>query len=399
MSKLTRSATSAFGARSVRAVNPEFGKFLNYIRPGFSSIYARNLSSSIGDNLARYTHMMPISDDNYLESVSKTLQHQVKAGAASDIIMVDLRKPAVMQAIFCDVELEEEDKSGKLLLGSKDDITVRYGDVGINPSENVRAVDLLKYELRIPKESFGILSVRNHTPFMIDAKDVDKSFVMKAPSITSKLVTVSDYGRREMEKLGSLENVVRLPEDISRMINIKLQDRIFSDRKNEKFYEEVTSIVDKPTEYNRSSGTLMNFERRRFGIDNTTDSHYHPGDRRLHIFTINKEAGVTLNFCGVCENPQNRKDCELKLDFPENSMVVLKFPAYTHHKFHGEFICVSVHPREGQNILEAVQSGTLQKGFLESATVFSSTEESHKKIKNLIESSGAKDDISKGATH
>jgi hypothetical protein len=180
---------------------------------------------------------------------------------------------------------------------------------------------------------------------------------------------------------------VTIPEDVARVLHIKLQERIFTDNRKERFYEEVTSIVDKPTEHNKSSGTLMNFERVEFGVDKTTDSHYHPGDRRLHILTINKTAGVTLNFCGINENPDERKDCEVHLDFPKNSVMVLKFPAYTHHKFHGEFVCTSVHPRDGRNIIDALQSGTLSKGFLESATVFSSKEDSQEKMKNLIEKS------------
>jgi hypothetical protein len=43
---------------------------------------------------------------------------------------------------------------------------------------------------------------------------------------------------------------------------------------------------------------------------------------------------------------------------------------------------MSVHPREGKNLIEAVQSGTLPMGFLESATVFSATEENQKKWNN-----------------
>jgi hypothetical protein len=139
----------------------------------------------------------------------------------------------------------------------------------------------------------------------------------------------------------------------------------------------VTSIVDKPTHFNKSSGTLMNFEksfqRKSVSNTNTTGSHYHPGDRRLHILTTNKKAGATLNFCGINEDPTKRKDCEVRLVFPKNSLSVLKFPGFTHHKFHGEFVCMSVHPMVGHNIIDAVQSGTLLKGFLESATVFSPT--------------------------
>ena len=63
--------------------------------------------------------------------------------------------------------------------------------------------------------------------------------------------------------------------------------------------------------------------------------------------------------------------------------MVLNFPPYTHHKFDGEFVCVSVHPREGINLIEALESGLLPKGFLESATVFSKTLDDKKEQWNL----------------
>jgi hypothetical protein len=91
------------------------------------------------------------------------------------------------------------------------------------------------------------------------------------------------------------------------------------------------------------------------------------------------KSGVTLNFCGVNENPDDRKDSKVDIEFPKNSMMVLNFPLFTHHKFHGDFVCMSVHPKEGNKLIEATRSGTLPRGFLESATVFSQTSEDTEK--------------------
>ncbi len=181
------------------------------------------------------------------------------------------------------------------------------------------------------------------------------------------------YEHSENIERYSVNIVCKLEPEQAKQLSLALQTKIFYDRKNEYFYEEVTSKVYKPTEHNRSSGTLMNFTNNEPGTEKTTATHFHPGERSLIIVTTSKKAGVTLNFSGIAENPDERKDCEQHIKFPENSVVVLNFPAYTHHKFHGEFDCMSVHPREGANLIKAVQLGTLPKGFLESATVFSRT--------------------------
>lgn len=345
--------------------NPVLKDLLNTVSPGFSNIYSRHLSTSNRNDLIDYTHMTEISGDD-LEKTASCLAKKIKINPRLPITRINLQDSQVMQTSLHDVELTESDRFGQILLASQEDILVHYGDTGISPSENVTPRDLLKYKFIVPKNSFGVLDIKNHTPFLIETKDATQSFALGA----SKLLNVVKYDLEEIKSRGSMTSI-ELPESVSRMIHIKLQERIFSDRTNERFYQEMTAIADKPTESNTNSGTLMNFERLKFGIDNSTDLHYHPGDRRLHIFTIAKEAGVTLNFCGIAENPDKRKDCELRLDFPVNSMVVLKFPAYTHHKFHGDFACMSVHTMEGKNILNAVKMGTLPKGFLESATVFS----------------------------
>lgn len=383
MSKFAKLVTS-----TARVINPELTHLLNAIKPGFATIYTRNFSSSRGDDLVKYTKMISI-DDNDVGVISKTLEDNIKTKSSFGATRIDLTKSQVLRTASYDVELKPEDRFGRILIGSKDDITVQYSDIGVTPSEEKNLGSLLKHKITIPGNSFGVLSIANNALFSIGATNPGQAFAVA----TSKLTKVSEYDRAEIEKMVSLSSITALPEDVARMIHIKIQERIFGDKYNEKFYKEVTSIVDKPTEHNKSSGTLMNFERRRFGVDNTTGSHYHPGERRLHIFTIGKDAGVTLNLCGINENPKERKDTEVHLDFPENSMSVLKFPAYAHHKFHGDFVCISVHPVEGQNILDAVQSGTLDKGFLESATVFSQTENGEHAMKELIERSHKKRSI------
>ncbi|MBL6664235.1 MAG: hypothetical protein ISQ34_00125 [Rickettsiales bacterium] len=174
----------------------------------------------------------------------------------------------------------------------------------------------------------------------------------------------------------NLVKIIDIPPETAKILSINLQRAIYEDKNNEYFYEEVTAKKYSPTKYNRSSGTLMNFETDLLGVERRTESHYHPGERSLYIVTTNKTAGVTLNFCGIVESPDDRKDCEVKLEFPKNSILSLNFPPYTHHKFNGEFICMSIHPREGANLIESLENGTLPKGFLESATVFSPKGES-----------------------
>jgi hypothetical protein len=143
---------------------------------------------------------------------------------------------------------------------------------------------------------------------------------------------------------------------------------IHEHRQKQKFHQETTFVAYAPTKYLKNSGTPMDFEGL---LSGTTPTHYHPGERSLYIFTTNKDAGVILNFCGIKESPGKRKDCEVKLAFKKNSLNVLNFPPFTHHKFYGEFVCISIHPREGENIIQALASGTIPVGFLEFATILS----------------------------
>ena len=196
--------------------------------------------------------------------------------------------------------------------------------------------------------------------------DMDIAAVALGADMIEKTITLD-------RTIKSCEHSFSLEPDDAKRLTLELQTKIYRDYKKENFYEEVTSRVYPPTTFNPSSGTLMSFEAVDINAQKgeATAMHYHPGQRSLHIITTNKAAGVTLNFCGIAENPDEREDSKVHLDFPNNSMIVLNFPPYAHHKFHGEFVCLSVHPREGKNLIEKLRSGDLEGGFLESATVFS----------------------------
>jgi hypothetical protein len=292
---------------------------------------------------------------------SKIPVHNSRASA------IDLRTPSVLRIQKEDVDLSDADKTSSVIVAAGSEIEVRYGERGIAPSQKIMPTDLLRYKLLIPKGSFGVLDIVEHVPFQMICKGFEKSFAMS----TSELAVVRNH--EENIRRYSLNIVSELPADMARRLSIKMQDRIFGDRNYQMFYKEITSIVYKPTEDNRSSLTLMNFDREELMGNSSaaTETHYHPGERALMIFTTNKEAGVTLNFCGINEAPDERPDCEVHLKFERNKIYMLIFPPYTHHRFEGEFVCGSFHPREGQQFIKSVQLGILPKGFLESATVFS----------------------------
>lgn len=355
-----------FVAQSITKLRP----FLN---PASYEIYSKRFTSSLAsdpERLVYFTKIGKIESEDSSDVVSGLIQ---KIRPYPKSMKLDLTKSEVMQVKTEDIEVNRYDKFGQIIIASKDDINVRYGNKGIAPSAKKKPIDLLEYDLAIPAKTFGVLDIHKHVPFLIEAENPKEVLALSSSNLTS----VFDY--EENKKKYSFDLILPLPKEVAKLLFIKFQDRIFSDRANEYFYEEITSKAYKPTKHNRSSGTLMNFESEELGSENSTNMHYHPGERSLHIFTTNKPAAATLNFCGIAENPDERKDCEVHLDFPKNSFIALNFPPYTHHKFHGDFVCLSVHPREGENLIEMVKSGNLPKGFLETATVFSATEESKKK--------------------
>jgi hypothetical protein len=349
--------------QQAKKLSPVLNSLLRQVGPGFGAIYTKHFSSSVQKlSEITFTSLKAIDPDD-TQSFIENLSNKVNSKQRIDI------GSSVYTTSSDDIELSSEDKVGQIILVAKDDISVHYGEQGIAPSKDIRPDQLLKKSIEIPRDHFGVLDIPHHTPFRIMAKP-RQVFALKA----CELKEVLDH--EDSIQRYSLTKVVDLPSETAKIISLRLQQSILENKKNEYFYEEITSRLYAPSKYNRSSGTLMSFDSDglgKNGEDKTTSSHYHPGERSLYIVTTHKAAGVTLNFCGINEIPEERKDCEVSLKFSKNSLIVLNFPPHTHHKFDGEFVCVSVHPREGGNLIEALQSGLLPRGFLESATVFSKT--------------------------
>jgi len=347
----------SFTSATLRKANPTIKTFFDFT-PSLADSCKRFYSSPVRELLvpAKFTLFDEVNE-NELEKFKKF------AGFKRDKdLTLDLSNSTVVQFAKEDIEVSEADKIEEIAIIAGDNMTVHYGARGVAASANKSPRDLLKHSLIIPKRSTGVLTLLKHVPFLIEASDPHKSSAMAG----SRLVKVPTH--EENITRYSLTKVTDLPPETAKIITLRLQQAIFENKKNEYFYEEITSRVYPPSESNRSSGTLMNFENE---DNHTTNTHYHPGERSLHVLTTNKASGVTLNFCGIGENPDNRKDCEVKLVFPKNSALILNFSPFTHHKFHGEFVCMSIHPREGDNLIQALESGVLPKGFLETATVFS----------------------------
>ena len=335
---------------------------LRKIGPGYGAIYAKRFSSSISaEPEILYTSLKQIPSheiDTFAQNLSKRIN-------AKKRLRIDNK---VYQISSDDIEVSSEDKSGQMLVTSKDDFEIKYGKSGIAPSAITTPHGLLTKSIKIPKDEFGVVDITNHTPFSIVAEDPNKVLAIKVCDLQEVLE------HEENIKKYSLTKVIDLPLETAKIISIRLQQAILENKKNEYFYKEITSKLYSPSKYNRSSGTLMSFDPDvESDSPESTSSHYHPGERSLYIVTTNKSAGVTLNFCGIHENPEDRPDCKVYVPFPKNSLIVVNFPPNTHHMFDGEFVCISIHPREGENLIEALESGILPAGFLESATIFSKT--------------------------
>ena len=336
---------------------------LNTVNPGSYQNYVRNFSRKLSGSslpLVDYVVIQNNKDRNDLLAASSS----IKGGKSS---ILDVKTPKVMQVAVQDVKTSQQDEFGSMLIESSSDVNIKYGDLGIMPSKSTSPSELLKHKCKIEAGTMGVLNIRQHVPFLISSEEPEKTVVLDLTELEEVLDHEKNKNRYSMHTVCNLE-----PDDAKRL-TLELQTKIYRDYKKENFYEEVTSRVYPPTTFNPSSGTLMSFEAVDINAQKgeATAMHYHPGQRSLHIITTNKAAGVTLNFCGIAENPDEREDSKVHLDFPNNSMIVLNFPPYAHHKFHGEFVCLSVHPREGKNLIEKLRSGDLEGGFLESATVFS----------------------------
>jgi hypothetical protein len=344
----------------------DLSRALFRLNPTFPHQYQRHLHSLASKPISYKLLEEGMSEEkaNLFSSELRDAANFKRHGLGRSIDLSESKK--VVRVNEPDIEISPKDRFGSLQIVSKKGGLVRYGQYGTAPSKEITPFDLVnKHELLIPAKSFGILTVAKHIPFSFDFMDPSSSVVCSFSSIEEVVEHEQNVKRYSISKISDLS-----PDD-ARRLALNLEVKIFHDYKKEAFYEEVTSKVYPPTIYNRSSGTLMLFESEI--NENHTLSHYHPGERSLIIVTTKKPAGAELNFCGVAENPDMRPDCRTKIDFPPNSILVLNFPPYTHHKFNGDFICMSVHPREGENLIEALRSGTLPKGFLETATIFSNT--------------------------
>lgn len=342
------------------------------------------LESIVGKPLTRLYHSKQshYSDPNSLISFTEISKCNTETISELEKKIVDdgtnrsklrLVKPEILRIKKDDIELSIGDRFGQILIASQEGLNVTFGERGISPHEYTNTEDLLSRKLDIPPKTLGVLNLQKHVPFRINGSYGNEAIALPLCEV-ERFPTY-----RELLESGQLYRVCELSEDDAKRVSLEVQRKIFADYSKEKFYEEVTSKINLPTEFFRSSGTLMNFESDDKKNDSTTASHYHPGERSLHIITTKKPAGVILNFCGISENPAERKDLEKTIVFPPNSFLTLNFPPYAHHKFYGDFVCNSVHTREGLKFIKAVQSGTLPGNFLDSATVFSGTKTAESK--------------------
>ncbi len=305
---------------------------------------------------AKATKLIELNNRDDRHKLQDTLLGQKDNG-----VKLDIEEPS--EFLIQDTESSKKSKSGQILaFNFGKDTELWHGDYGISTSKkNPKPQDLLQHKLILPRNYFTAIDIRKNTVFLPENhKDL---FLIGNPE---QLYKVLPY----QEKINqcSVTPIVEFLPEVAESVHSEVRNQILRDPKKERFYEETTRPIIKPTSYLKSSQTLMDFAEK---PEETTAMHYHPGERELIIFTTDKPAGVVLNFCGIMENPDEHPECEKQFEFPPNSMVVLKFPPYTHHKFLGSFVCTSVHPREGKNIIEAVQSGNIKGGFLESATVMS----------------------------
>lgn len=305
---------------------------------------------------AKATRLIDLANGDDRHKLQDTLLNQEDNGTR-----LDIKKPS--EFLIQDIESSKKSKSGQILaFNFGKDTEFWYGDYGISTSnKNPRPQDLLQHKLILPRNYFTAIDIRKNTVFLHENhKDL---FLIGNPE---HIYEVLPY--QEKIKQGFLTKIVEFLPNVAESVHSEIKNQILRDPTKERFYEETTKPIIKPTNFNKSSQTLMDFSEKQ---EETTAMHYHPGERELIVFTTDKPSGVVLNFCGIMENPDEHPECKNELKFPPNSMVVLKFPPYTHHKFCGSFVCTSIHPREGKNIIEAVQSGNIKGGFLESATVMS----------------------------
>jgi hypothetical protein len=238
---------------------------------------------------------------------------------------------------------------------------IKYGKEGFDTSNKIpHPEDLIEYEKEIPQDSLSLIKVANNTAFKIDGNK--KIAVITNPA---EIYDALPHEKRKQECKCYV--LIELDKKTARKLYDSLVIKIHKNPKKEQFFEETTLPFLLPTAYIKSSQTLMHFSESQ---EDTTDMHYHSGERELIIITTDNPASAVLNVCGTNESPDEHPECDVKVNLKPNSISVLKFPPYTHHKFYGDFVCTSVHPREGQNFIKALNEGALGN-FLESNTVLS----------------------------
>jgi hypothetical protein len=242
----------------------------------------------------------------------------------------------------------------------------------------LKDTDSLVNKYLLPANQLIAIQTLAHTPFKFNFLK-DTKFFAKFGENFEKVLSY-----QEIKNQYSLNKIADLTKEQANVLSKIITDTIDNDPNKEYFFDEITSKKVLPSESLPTSITAMTFEE-----EQTSPTHYHPtGERMLIIATTDKPSGAILNFCGVSENPEKHKDTEQKINFPSNSLITLRFPAYVHHKFIGSFNCLSVHPKEGKNMIAALKDGSLNKGFLEMATVISDAKQ---KPSDIIDSINKKE--------
>ena len=91
-----------------------------------------------------------------------------------------------MKVVKPDIDVVPNDIFGAIILQSESEITLKYGDRGISPSKDNHPIDLLNKELVIPANSFGVLHIQRHVPFLIDF-DQEKTIIDSRDQFTKVL--------------------------------------------------------------------------------------------------------------------------------------------------------------------------------------------------------------------
>lgn len=329
--------------------------------------YARRYLSHANDKSV----LVSVIDDNVDSDRMKKMIKGLQLSMLSAFSGAEKRE--VMMVSTQDNGLRPKDKSGQLLIFSEGYSTLRYGKGGIAPSKHTTPMDLLTESKQIKKGTISVIDLKSGVPFLLDSDSLDEVFVVADCDI--KRVP----SHEENIKRYSLNVVCDLPFDLDKRISIEIQRRIFSDRGNKKLHEEMTLPIYKPNEFNDSSATLIEFEERESGVVTSTPMHYSSGKSIFLIITTSKKAGVTLNFCGTDELPENRPDCEIDLEFEPNKIHILTFAEKVHNRFRGDFVCISINPEESEATIEAIKKGILPNGLLANAIIFSKDKKSEEK--------------------